>query len=203
VPATTPSSATGPSDIIDYSDAPNGVTIVGGASGAGTVTGHGTDVYSGIENLFGSNHGDSMVGSSLGEGFRVRNGADTVDGLGGNDRIDYRSTGNVVNVSLETGIGLGADGNDTIRNVENLSGSDVNGTDTLVGNAGANRIDGRIGDDSIVGGGGDDSLTGGAGNDTLVGGTQTNFDFADYGGTTTPVVANLTTGVAPATAPTR
>jgi Ca2+-binding RTX toxin-like protein len=129
----------GPGDIIDYSDAPNGVTIIGGASGAGTVTGHGTDVYSGIENLFGSQHADSMVGSSLGEGFRVRNGADTVDGLGGNDRIDYRATGNVVNVNLETGIGQGADGNDVIRNVENLSGSDVNGTDTLVGNAGANR----------------------------------------------------------------
>jgi hypothetical protein len=29
-----------------------------------------------------------------------------------------------------------------------------------------------------------------------VGGTQTNFDFADYGGTTGPIVANLATGVA-------
>ncbi len=110
--------------------------------------------------------------------------------------MDYRGTFNVVNANLETGIGLGADGNDQFRNIEHLNGSEVAGTDTLIGNAGANAIDGRAGDDSIVGGGGDDSLRGGPGNDTLVGGTQTFFDFADFGGSTGPIVANLATGVA-------
>ncbi|MCU7904910.1 MAG: hypothetical protein KZQ76_03480, partial [Candidatus Thiodiazotropha sp. (ex Epidulcina cf. delphinae)] len=80
-------------------------------------------------------------------------GADTLDGAGGNDRL------------------YGADGNDT------LSGGDGNdrvygrnGNDTVSGNAGDDYVYGDAGDDVLDGGGGRDRVYGGAGNDTLRGG---------------------------------
>ena len=66
----------------------------------------------------------------------------------------------------------GGAGNDTLTNIENLTGSGHN--DTLTGDAGAN---------ILAGGAGDDTLSGGAGNDTLDGGDGT--DTAHYTGTVT------------------
>ncbi|HZA93904.1 MAG TPA: hypothetical protein VE420_14870, partial [Gemmatimonadales bacterium] len=52
---------------------------------------------------------------------------------------------------------------DTIRNIENLFGSD--GNDSFIGNQGANVLDGGAGSDKLDGGLGKDQLLGGEGRD--------------------------------------
>ena len=53
-------------------------------------------------------------------------------------------------VNLATGKSSGADGVDTIRNIENISGGAHN--DTLIGNSGLNILFGGLGSDSLHGG---------------------------------------------------
>ena len=61
--------------------------------------------------------------------------------------------------------GLAAGEQDTIVNIENITGTSF--ADSITGDTNANVISGGAGDDTIVGGGGADSLSGGAGNDTF------------------------------------
>lgn len=139
-----------------------------------------------IENVTGSGLDDILVGDA---GANVLNGAggnDLLEGRGGNDTLDggdgsdtasYANASGAVNVSLNTGSASGADGNDTLVNIENVIGSAFN--DLLVGNGGNNvlaglggndTISGLQGDDTIDGGDGNDTLNGNAGNDTIHGG---------------------------------
>ncbi|WP_088285346.1 calcium-binding protein [Ideonella sp. A 288] len=182
-------------DIIDFSDSPNPITFVPSGPNAGTATGLGTDVYTGIEGLFGSQNGDVITGSAANETLRGRRGDDTLNGGDGSDRADYRNANGSVTVSLVSGTSTGADGNDVLSNIEHLRGS-IGSPDTLTGNDGANTLDGMGGNDSLVGNGGDDTLRGGDGNDTLVGGTQVFFDFADFGGSAAGVTVSLVTNIA-------
>jgi Ca2+-binding RTX toxin-like protein len=78
----------------------------------------------------------------------------------------------------------------------------TNGADALIGTATADAIYGFQGDDSISGGAGRDSIYGGQGNDTLDGGAGpdfleggSGFDLALYSRNTTPVWADLRTGI--------
>ena len=71
----------------------------------------------------------------------------------------------------------GADGNDTLVSIENVTGSAFDdsitgngGANVLTGGAGHDILSGNDGDDSLSGGDGDDLLNGGAGNDVLDGG---------------------------------
>src|SRR5205085_897561 len=66
---------------------------------------------------------------------------------------------------LVAGTATGADGNDTLIGIENVTGSGFN--DLLIGTNGANTIDGGAGNDTLRGGEGDDTLLGGDGNDLL------------------------------------
>ncbi|MGF1602402.1 MAG: GDSL-type esterase/lipase family protein [Thermosynechococcaceae cyanobacterium] len=71
------------------------------------------------------------------------------------------------------------DGQDTLRNIENVTGSDFN--DTLTGNTGANVLVGLGGNDILRGGGGSDTLTGGVGSDIFVLETDAATDiFTDF-----------------------
>ena len=63
-----------------------------------------------------------------------------------------------VNLGLTTAQNTGAEGTDTLINIENLRGSGFN--DTLTGSGLGNNIQGRAGNDSIRGMGGNDSLFG-------------------------------------------
>ena len=112
-------------------------------------------------------------------------GNDTLDGGGGNDTASYVHASGGVTVDLSAGAASGADGSDTLANIENVTGSAYN--DTLLGNTadnvltGGTGIDillGREGNDTLLAGDGDDYLAGGAGNDTLDGGADS--DRAAY-----------------------
>ena len=119
---------------------------------------------------------EQLPGNDLLEGGL---GDDFIDGGAGNDTVSYAHAAGGVTVSLGTvgGFASGADGEDTLRNLENIVGSGFD--DVLLGNAADNLLDGgagndllfgRAGADTLIGGDGDDFLRGSDGNDILNGG---------------------------------
>lgn len=165
------------SDTLSYADSSAGVTIdlsTGEASG-GTAEG---DEISGFEAVVGSDHGDDITGSDgddtidSGAGDDTLSGgigADVLDGGEGVDLADYSGSDAGVSIDLTDGTGAGGDAEgDTLRNIEDLTGSDH--ADTLLGSAQDNTIDSGQGDDMVAGLAGDDTLSGGAGEDMLSGG---------------------------------
>ncbi|MFK7959456.1 MAG: LamG-like jellyroll fold domain-containing protein [Phycisphaerales bacterium] len=93
---------------------------------------------------------------------------DVIDGGAGTDTVDFSGAGGAQNVDLANESATGAAGNDTLRNVENVIGTDFD--DSIVGDAAENELDGGTGDDGLAGGDGDDVLSGGRGEDTVTGG---------------------------------
>jgi Ca2+-binding RTX toxin-like protein len=133
----------------------NEANVLSGNAGNDTLTGNGgTDV------LNGGDGDDWMIPGA---------GNDTAAGGAGTDTVDYASAGAGgvgVNVNLATGAASG-EGNDTISDTENASGSSF--ADSIRGNSGANVLNGRGGDDAIQALDGDDTVNGGAGADVLNG----------------------------------
>jgi Ca2+-binding RTX toxin-like protein len=100
-------------------------------------------------------------------------GDDQLYGGGGSDTASYaHAPGGVTAFLYKAGDGngeaSGADGNDTLVGIENLTGSAFN--DVLIGNNLDNIIDGGDGHDLLRGNGGNDTLLGGDGDDYLDGG---------------------------------
>ena len=135
--------------------------------------GAGSDTLSGIENVIGSAHNDTLTGDAGSNLIDGGAGNDTIDGGAGDDTLiggtgtdtaSFASSTSGVTANLNTGTATGA-GNDTLTGFENLTGSSHD--DTLTGDAGNNIIDGGAGNDILEGGAGNDTLIGGAGNDTV------------------------------------
>jgi hypothetical protein len=114
-----------------------------------------------------------------------------LDGADGSDWVEYNQAAGGVQVDLEQGTATGADGNDTLINIENAAGSMFG--DTLTANEAGSSLDGKAGDDSLIGGGGNDVLRGGGGNDTMDGGDG--IDWLGYDNATVGIDINLATGV--------
>ena len=189
------------SNRVRYESATGSVTVnlgTGLSSGAA-----GIDTLININQVRGSSHADSLVGSDrtdFREDLEGMAGNDTLDGAGGFDNVRYERSTAGVQVNLGTGTASdGFGGTDTLRNIEGVIGSNFN--DTLIGSAAADNLEGRIGDDSLSGGDGADTLTGGTGNDTLNGGSQrivtdtanlsSEFDFAIFSDATAGVTVAL------------
>jgi Ca2+-binding RTX toxin-like protein len=143
-------------------------TMVDGYGNAGTVTG--------IENVNGSQLGDSLAGAGGANVLSGFDGDDTLNGRAGNDTLDggngvdtanYANATGAVTVDLMAGTATGADGNDTLTSIENVIGSNFG--DSIFGDSGPNRLDGGNGNDRLISGGGNDLLYGGNGNDILKG----------------------------------
>ncbi|AQZ53821.1 Hemolysin, plasmid (plasmid) [Martelella mediterranea DSM 17316] len=100
--------------------------------------------------LWGSSHGDLLLGNELDNYFVAYEGDDLITGGGGND---------VLNGGVGSDRLYGGDGNDVL-----LAGGET--PDTV----NDDYLDGGTGNDDLQGGGGNDTLIGGAGNDTLDGG---------------------------------
>jgi serralysin len=98
-----------------------------------------------LDNVIIGNSGNNIL-AGLG-------GGDYIDGGAGTDTVTYAASPAGVNVSLVTAApdgpgGLGGDAqNDTLFNIENLTGSNFD--DTLEGNAGNNVLDGGLGIDTV------------------------------------------------------
>jgi Ca2+-binding RTX toxin-like protein len=154
----------------------------------GTVTDGfgGVDTISNINFVTGSNFGDTLTGSTTANMFEqfegglgndtINGGAiDTVTQSNGN-RVNYANSSGAVTVDLGAGTSTGAAGNDTLTNINSVTGSSFN--DSLVGSnstAYSEEFEGRAGNDTINGLGGVDSVR--------------------YDGSTAAVNANLVTGV--------
>ncbi|MFN3235370.1 MAG: beta strand repeat-containing protein, partial [Gammaproteobacteria bacterium] len=95
------------------------------------------DTLSNIENLVGSKYIDTLSGDS---------GDNIIDGGDNTDTIDYSGAAAAVTVDLDAGTSTG-DGNDTLLNIENITGSDYD--DILAGDANDNTIDGGAGSNTV------------------------------------------------------
>jgi Ca2+-binding RTX toxin-like protein len=132
---------------------------------------------SAIENAYGGDGADTLRGNALanllsgGRGADLLKGGagnDTLDGGAGVDKADYTDKTAAVVVTLNGAanatVTVGGVAEDTIRNIENVTGGTAG--DTLTGDALSNVLAGGGGNDTLRGGGAKDVLDGGAGNDT-------------------------------------
>jgi len=146
----------GGTDLLDASTAIRKVTVNLGS-------------YSDIENFYGSDYSDSIVGNATTQEIKSGDGDDTIgydfstmqdaviDGGAGSDVL--------VAINATNGIELSIDP-DMITNVERFVGSQYD--DTLDAGMSGLTWDGGAGNDLLISGTGNDILRGGAGNDTYV-----------------------------------
>lgn len=124
----------------------------------------GTDEFKSFEEYRGSHLGDTFIGSKTGfEQFIGFNGADTINGGKGVDRVRYdrdeRFDGDS-GISADLSKGRIVDGfgkTDKVSNIEEVTGTALN--DSIVGNDKANKFRGLDGVDSFNGKGGHDTIT--------------------------------------------
>jgi Ca2+-binding RTX toxin-like protein len=147
-----------------YWDATGAVTVTLGGVGEGMATGLGvgTDTLININQAWGSNFNDMLVGSnvtSFKEHFMGGAGNDTINGQGGLDVVRYNGSGTSVNVNLSTGLASdGQGGVDTLINIEEVRGSRFD--DVLIGSGASLEIfHGMQGNDTINGAGGIDQVS--------------------------------------------
>jgi len=184
---------------VSYEHAANAVTV---DLGSGTATGDGSDSFSGITDIIGSDFNDVIAGGAYNNHLYGGAGNDTLRGDYGNDTLDGGSGVNTADYSQDSaGItadlstGSATDGystTDTLINIQNILGSDY--ADTITGDSNDNVLNGGKGNDTIHGGAGNDDLIGGWGNDTLDGGTGTNT--ADYSADGSGIYVDLSSGTA-------
>jgi Ca2+-binding RTX toxin-like protein len=186
-------------DTASYASSSAGVTVSLAVTTAQTSAGAASgDVLSGIENLLGSTHNDTLTGDGNANRIEGGGGTDSLYGGGGSDTLvggagadrlqgdagtdtaDYSASGAAVQVNLTTTGAQSSTGdasNDTLSGIENLIGSIH--ADTFTGDSLDNRLDGGAGNDTLSGGSGNDTLIGGTGSDSLSGGIGT-ADVVDY-----------------------
>lgn len=188
-------------DRLSYAGSAAGVMVdlLAGTAGGGHAEG---DVVTGIENVTGSGHNDSIAGDN---GANHLDGGDGDDALYGGSSNDKLWGGNG-NDRMTGGDGTdelwGEDGDDQL---DGESGDDRlfggMGNDGLGGQGGADWLEGGDGEDDLSGGPGDDVLKGGAGDDMLRTDSGADLldggpgiDTVDYWGSSQGVTVNLQEG---------
>lgn len=161
----------------DYILGSLGDDLISGNTGADTLRGEDGD-----DQLSGNLGHDLLMGGAGNDTLAGGHGDNYLDGGSGQDTADYDSLDQAIGIDLGTQQSWGAAGDDTLRGIEHLIGTDRN--DTLIGDDGANRLEGGAGDDTLDGGGGGDTLIGGTGADT-----------ADYGALSAAVMIDLLEGL--------
>ncbi len=145
-----------------------------------TFSNDGNDWVSDFEAAIGNAGNDSLVGGIGADTLIGGNGSDTLSGGQGNDVlvggagadfVSYAGATSTVTVNLQSGIGFGPDGTDSLTVIEGILGSSH--SDSLTGSSGM---------DTIAGGFGADTLDGGAGSG----------DWVSYADATASVTVDLT-----------
>ncbi len=171
-------------DTADYSEKAAAVTVTlnGATNATVTIGGVAEDTLRNIENLIGGSGADTLTGDAKANTFSGRAGNDTIDGAAGNDTADYSEKAGTIAVTLNGAnaatVTIGGVAEDTLRNIENITGG--SGNDALTGDGQGNLLAGGLGNDVLIGLAGKDTLDGGAGSDT-----------ASYAERTLPVVVTL------------
>ncbi|MEM8592072.1 MAG: calcium-binding protein [Pseudomonadota bacterium] len=204
-------------DTAVYRDATSGAAIntrngqmLGSAQG---------DTLIDIENLVGTNFGDSLITGDGNNKLFGLDGNDFLDGGSGDDTLEggaggdflhgsvgidtasYRSSDAAVNVNLGAFSGSGghAEG-DTLSWINNVLGSQFG--DTLTGDILENRLRGKEGDDTLSGGEGRDTLIGDEGADSFIftqrsdhaSNTTSGNQISRYAGSTHDMIKDFTPG---------
>lgn len=143
---------------------------------------------SGPITIYGTNRPDFIVGTKSDDVIFGRAGNDTIGGLSGNDSIDGGQGNDIIYDESGRNTLSGSDGDDHITGSGELHGG--NGLDTLMGQAGNDRMEAGINDDELHGFQGVDTLVGGVGADILDGGIGS--DTVDYSGSTQKVAFDMT-----------
>ncbi len=144
-------------DTADFSAGGAGITVdLNLQGGPQAITNFGNVTLNGIENITGTAFDDTLAGDA---------NNNVLDGAGGNNTVVYSGgTTDGLVVSLMTGSSSGGgNGDDTLANIQNVTGSDFN--DTLIGDDGDNALTGGDGNDILYGHGGINTLSGGNGTD--------------------------------------
>lgn len=111
-----------------------------------------------VENLrLMSNGSATGTGNALNNLIYAGKGNNLLDGAQGLDTLSYAYASSAVTASLATDAAqsTGGSGTDTLRNFENLTGSNYN--DILTGNSAVNTLNGGAGADTLQGGDGSDT----------------------------------------------
>ncbi len=182
-------------DTLDYSLSTGGVDV-NLATGVGSGGDAEGDTYTSIENVFGSNYGDTIVGNSSDNVLFGGEGNDQLFGGGGDDIVDGQAGNDIIALTSGSSTAEGGEGTDTLvisgnaadfefivqsRSLVTLTGA---GTVHLLSNIewvqfvdGSNLetvsvtdIIANIYGKEVTGTGDDEVLTGGDGDDTIDGG---------------------------------
>lgn len=178
----------------------------------GHIQGKGIDIWGNydlledVENVIGSELGDSLTGSSVANKLEGRNGNDLIIGLAGNDELRGQNghdtmRGGIGKDTLDGGDGSDwADYSDKTQKIK-ITLNDATPVSVYVNGTKAANIEDTIQRiENVVGGSGADSITGdinsnwirgGSGKDTLDGGGTGDLDVADYSDKTKKVEVTL------------
>jgi Ca2+-binding RTX toxin-like protein len=166
----------------------------------------------GSDQLYGEGGDDVLDGGSGNDYLRGGAGNNQLDGWTGFDEINYAFNSEGIFAYLTGGyVTTSATTQDTVSNIEYVTGSSFNdtilladiagqengadggnGNDTIFGFAGRDSLYGAAGNDKLYGGAGDDDMVGGAGADILDGGLGK--DYARYDFDSVGVTIDLATG---------
>ena len=126
---------------------------------------------------------DQISGGGGADTILALGGTNVVDGGLGVDTMSFAHDTRGVDLNMfSTGSQSTGEDTQTVRNVENIVGSDH--ADVISGSGRDNILAGMDGDDTLSGGYGDDVLIGGLGNDTLDGGLGNDILISMGGGDT-------------------
>lgn len=205
------------SDLVDYSVAGAGVTVVLSSTGwsTGILDGQGgTDVLIAAENVLGSSFADLLLGDGAantivaGAGIDILSGAagaDMLDGGAGDDTqiggagadplLGGTGSSDVVDLSIATvGVTLTLNGAAQVVFADGFGSFDtLSGVENLIGSAAADSLCGDGLNNSLFGGSGDDVLFGAGGFDTRNGGDG--LDTALYDTTAGALTVTLADGL--------
>ena len=173
--------------VYSFATGPIVATFDAGTGQSGTVTGDasvGTDTFSVVYGIIGSEFDDTIVGNDADNQIRGRDGNDdlsggggddtfrgwagddTIDGgAGGDDRAEYNETNDPIQGGIKVTLVAGAGTVQVDR--DGLAANGYEETDTLTG---IEDIWGSAGDDLITGDANNNSINGGPGDDTIDGG---------------------------------
>ena len=115
------------------------------------------DQFISIENLTGTNLGDSLYGDGNNNVLDGLAGTNLLDGRGGFDTASYLSASGAMTINLAGNSVTGAGRNDTLVSIERVIGS--NFADTITGTTADDWIDAGAGADIVNGQGGSDTIS--------------------------------------------
>ncbi|WP_316675778.1 hypothetical protein [uncultured Tolumonas sp.] len=151
-------------DTVSYLNASSAISANLTLTTAQVTGGSGSDTFSGIENLTGSNFADKLTGDA---GANILNGAAGADALIGGDGSDTYYVDNIGDVVTETNVVASTGGTDLVYSSLSAYTLGANVENGSIQSTGAANLTGNTLNNILYAGAGNNILTGGAGVDTV------------------------------------